>query len=522
MKLKFTINYKTAWGQGLYVAITYCSQDGRDRSHLLAMTTDDGECWTLETSVMESRQRPVTSFRYCYQVMDSEGGLLRREWDKVPRRYAFDSSRSYIFPDQWRDVPLAEHLYTEAYHVATSCARHRPVEVVRVPLFRRTILFRVSAPQLRTGESVALCGSHPAIGGWSPSRFLPMNPVGDGEWMLTVNVEGMSLPLEYKYVIVDANHHLATWEEGDNRTTPVNALADGEVLVLHGGALRTREEVWRAAGVAVPVFSLRSEHSFGVGDFGDLRDFVGWAAKVGMHVVQLLPVADTTTMHSWTDSHPYNAISAFALHPHYLDLSQLPPLDDEEKSNAFRRQQRELNALDYSDYMAVDRVKTAYIDAVFALHGAATLATEEVMSFVADNEAWLMPYAAFCLLRDIHNTSRFTDWGDYAQYDEARVRAFLEQNREGYQRICFVQYHLHRQLAAAAHFAHEQGVALMVYILVVNPGVLPFVGIFSLEAPVAVTQVGTHTPGTFSRTMFRSNGLSSRNTMLSKPMFRIC
>ena len=262
MKLKFTINYVTTWGQGLYVSITFNSEGGRPKHHLMPMVTEDGETWTLETAAVESRQRPVTSICYHYQVMDGDGRLLRREWDKVPRLYAFDSTRDYVFPDQWRDTPLQAHLYTEAFHVASGHARHQPLEVFRLPLFRRTVVFRVSAPQLRSGESVGICGSHPAMGSWSPSRFLRMNPVGDGDWMLSVNIEGMPLPLEYKYVVVDdKTNHLTMWEEGDNRSTNDTEMRDGEVLVLYGDALRVREDEWKAAGVAVPVFSLRSERS---------------------------------------------------------------------------------------------------------------------------------------------------------------------------------------------------------------------------------------------------------------------
>ena len=54
MKLKFSIHYSTAWGEGLYVAITYHTDGQRSRNYLLPMVTDDGEVWTLETSVMES------------------------------------------------------------------------------------------------------------------------------------------------------------------------------------------------------------------------------------------------------------------------------------------------------------------------------------------------------------------------------------------------------------------------------------------------------------------------------------
>ena len=461
MKLLFRIHYNTVWGQHLHVAIDYMGDDVRTQHHVLPMNTEDGEVWTLETSVMESRQKPVTAIRYTYQVMDGEGRLLRREWDKVPRLYAFDSTRDYVFPDQWRDTPLLAHLYSEAFLVAATHARHAQVNMVRMPLFRRTVCFRVSAPQLKAGESVGVCGSHPAMGSWSPSRFLRMTPLGDGDWMLSVNVEGWPLPLEYKYVVVDdKSNQLIAWEDGDNRSISGLEMRDGQVLVLYGGTLRIREALWRAAGVAVPVFSLRSERSCGVGDFGDLPSLVDWAEAVGLKVIQLLPVADTTTMHSWTDSHPYNVISAFALHPHYIDLEQLGALDDE-RMVAYHRQRRELNSLGHSDYMAVDRVKMAYVEEVFKNKGQETLESHDFQKFVADNDSWLTPYCAFCILRDMFHTARFTDWGDMAVYDEAKVRRFLDEHADQRDKITYLQYHLHRQLRAAADYAHQHGVAIM-------------------------------------------------------------
>ena len=181
--------------------------------------------------------------------------------------------------------------------------------------------------------------------------------------MLSVNVDAVLLPLEYKYVVVDdVTKTLVAWEEGDNRTTDgllppdVTAVPDGTVLVAYGENLRIKEKTWRVAGVVVPVFSLRSDSSYGVGDFGDLRRMVDWAVLTGMKVIQLLPVNDTTTSHGWSDSYPYNIISAFALHPHYLDLEAFGSLKSKSKMTGYHRQRRELNALSYSDYEAVDRV----------------------------------------------------------------------------------------------------------------------------------------------------------------------
>ena len=225
------------------------------------------------------------------------------------------------------------------------------------------------------------------------------------------------------------------WEEGDNRTTEdlvsseQNAFPDGSVLVVYGESLRVKEQIWRAAGVVVPVFSLRSEHSYGVGDFGDLRKIVDWAEATGMKIIQLLPVNDTTSSHNWSDSYPYNIVSAFALHPHYIDLEALGSLKSKAKMTAYHRQQRELNALSYSDYEAVDRVKSEYIKEYFAEKGQQTLDTKEFKQWFADNKQWLEPYALWL-------------------------------NKESALLVYFTQYHLHIQLKAAADYARSKGIVL--------------------------------------------------------------
>lgn len=434
MKLRFSIRYRTAWGESLHVGIAYHSQDGTVKKHNLPMQTEDGECWTLETAALESRQHPLSHIVYAYQVENSEGEVLRREWDLVPRIYHFDTSKDYIFPDQWHDMPLPFHLYTNAYLTTVHARTNEHVDALRLPLFRRTITFRVSAPQLQPGQAVAVCGSHPAIGNWNTSRYLRMEYAGQHEWLLTVNALGMMFPLEYKYVVIDERTHaFVCWEEGDNRTTGDLDVADGQVLVLYGEQLRLREQTWRAAGVAVPVFSLRSEHSYGVGDFGDLRRLVDWAVLTGMKVIQLLPINDTTVGHGWQDSCPYNIVSSLALHPHYIDLEAAGMLKSKQRMTKFHRRQQELNALPYSDYEAVDRVKQEYLQLLFEEKGKATLDSSDYKAFVSENEDWLRPYATWLLRNDEQKNTDF---------------------------IYYQQYLLHAQLKAAADYARSKGVVL--------------------------------------------------------------
>lgn len=446
MKLKFCIDYRTAWGESLHVNIAYYSLDGTVKRYNLMMQTEDGERWTLETAALESRQHPLSHIVYLYQVENADGEVLRHEWDMVPRIYYFDSSKDYMFPDQWRDMPLPFHLYTNAYLTMMHGRTDEHVEALRLPLFRRTLTFRVSAPQLLPGQAVAICGSHPAIGNWNTSRYLRMEYAGQQEWILTVNALGMIFPLEYKYVVVDdKTHAFVCWEEGDNRVVSVDSidgntseLPDGQVLMLYGEPLRLREQIWRAAGVAIPVFSLRSEHSYGVGDFGDLRRLVDWAVLTGMRVIQILPVNDTTVNHGWQDSYPYNIINVFALHPHYIDLEAAGTLKSKQKMTQYRRRQQELNALSYSDYEAVDRVKMEYLRELFEEKGKVVMDSDDFKTFVRDNEEWLKPYAEW-LSQNNQNTPTI-------------------QNTQSF--YFFLQFLLHQQLKAAADYARSKGVIL--------------------------------------------------------------
>ena len=438
MKLKFSIQYGTQWGQNLYVVITYRSSDHTEKTQRLMMVTTDGMEWSLETTVLESRKHPITSFLYNYQVEDNDGNVIRKEWDAIPRIYYFDSSKDYVLVDRWRDVPLQYHLYSKAYLTTMGLEDNDKVEPLRVPLYRKTILFRVSAPQLQKGQSVAIVGSHPALGSWNVARYLRMESIGRFEWLLSVNVEAVLLPIEYKYVIVDDNTHaFVAWEEGDNRTTvgllPADQtmVPDGTVLVAYGESLRVKEQTWRAAGVVIPVFSLRTKESYGVGDFGDLRRLVDWCVATGMKVIQLLPVNDTTCSGNWSDSYPYNIVSAFALHPHYLDLEELGTLKSKTKMTAYHRQRQELNATGYSDYEAVDRVKRSYVEEVFVERGQQTLDSKDFKLWYAENKEWLEPYAKWVSAK--------------SSYSSAAV-------------VYYVQYHLHIQLKSAADYARSKGI----------------------------------------------------------------
>ena len=315
MKLQFSIDYVTRWGEDVRVVLTLTDAKGRSKSQVHPLETKDGKLWAGEVTVIDSQ---IQTFQYKYCIYKGDE-CIRTEWNVVPRLFRADTTKNYLFPDSWRDVPSSSFLYTSAF---TQCVNPHEASREDLPYFSSTLMLRVAAPQLAKGQALALLGNQPALGEWNPNFALRMKEVGLHEWSITLSAPGLKFPLEYKYVIVDERTgEFVAWEGGDNRTLPVG-IGKEQVLVITDKPLRVPDAKWKAAGVVIPVFSLRSEGSCGVGDFGDLRQMVDWAVLTGMRVIQILPIYDTTIHKNSKDSYPYNSISIYALHPPYMDLRQ--------------------------------------------------------------------------------------------------------------------------------------------------------------------------------------------------------
>ena len=239
-----------------------------------------------------------------------------------------------------------------------------------------------------------------------------------------------------------------------------------EDLPLHSAPFRdgvfsrTPGKAWKAAGTAIPVFSLRSGSDFGIGEFNDLRLLADWAALTGQKIIQLLPVNDTTMTGTWEDSYPYNANSSFALHPQFIHLPDAGVEEDEE----YRQLQAELNSLPEVDYERVNREKRKFLQRAFEATWDKVSRRKAYKDFIGRNARWLMPYAVFCTLRDLYGTADFSKWkteedgADFSVYDEDMARDFAARHRKEVNYHCFVQYHLHTQLSEARDYARSKGI----------------------------------------------------------------
>lgn len=219
---------------------------------------------------------------------------------------------------------------------------------------------------------------------------------------------------------------------------------------------------WKGAGTAIPVFSLRSERDFGIGQFTDLKLMVDWAASTGQSVIQTLPVNDTAMTGTWRDSYPYSANSSFALNPIYIDLELIGTLSDRKFLKKAERERKELNSLPAVDYERVYRLKREYLDRLYAECGDKCLRSKEYRTFFAANSSWLEPYALYCYLRDKYGTANFHQWKE-TEYTPALLDRYNTPGNDRYREICkhyFIQFHLHKQFTDVKKYANHKGILL--------------------------------------------------------------
>lgn len=461
MRLNFEIIYDTVFGEDLMLNVIHTGDNGQTVLTPYHMTTQDGHCWMCQmeqTSVMAS-----DTMDYYYSV-NRQGREERREWMGSIHRLDLTANCATIYTshDQWTDMPDDSFLYSSAF---TDCIHRHEILMPRRTTYARTLRLRVKAPQLRAVERLAVIGDCEALGRWEALRAIDMTEHQPGEWTVDLDADALGHgTVELKFVGLDEpNDVTLLWETGANRRLAIPAVAEGEVVSLELPAAHFEIPRVRLAGTLVPLFSLRTAGSFGVGDFGDLKRMTDLMAQTGQRVLQLLPVNDTTATHTWRDSYPYNCVSVFALHPQYVDLRQLPALKTQARRDRFERLRQELNALAAVDYERVNHAKDEYLHLLFAQEGKAAMEADDFRDFFQENKTWLEPYALYCHLRDSYGTPRFADWPDHNTWDEGDRKALGDTSSELYRQVAFYyyeQYVLDRQLRSAHHYARVHGVVL--------------------------------------------------------------
>ena len=499
MQLRFSLNYRTEFGQVLVVCGSAPELGAWDLTRAPAMTVVAGDAeWllTLELADAGAGAELTSLLSYKYALRDERTGETHWEWGPnrtltlEPKRFqtldVLDSWR----PTQETDNVLHSAAFTKALMrrapvaklaAASAASAGKKIngkgvsraEAAPPAAGRAVVRLQIQAPRVPAELMLAISGSDAALGAWDETRPVLLDGSAYPRWSVELTLAEPGTAIQYKYGLYDpAQQRIVGWETGPNRSLGPLAPATAGAPTL---TIRTDEYfrhpggLWRGAGVAVPVFALRSRQGAGVGEFPDLKLLVDWAVLAGLKLVQVLPINDTVASHTWQDSYPYAAVSVYALHPIYLNLQQMGRLKDAEAQAAMDRERERLNAEETVNYEDVMELKARFFKDLYDQESAAFLADPAFQAFLAEHRRWLVPYAAFSALRDKFQTPDFRQWGEWATATDAMLDRLVSPDNvsnplgltyHDFAVHYFQQFHLDKQLREATEYARSQGVAL--------------------------------------------------------------
>jgi 4-alpha-glucanotransferase len=459
MKVQFYLRFHTEFGESLFISGNTDELGNDDISKALPMAYLNEQFWSV---TMELKQKKLSRLQYKYIFKTRDGEVIPEFGNDRTADLAKNGMNELQFVDTWNHAGEYENAFFTAPFQNT-LLRENATKVKSKEQQNATHIFKVKAPLLHKNEALFITGGGNALNNWSTEKFSLMSKDGNW-WFMKIDLSAEDFPLAYKYGVYDVKEKkFVRYEIGNNRLIH-GEPAKKRLTVVHDGFVHLPNNSWKGAGVAIPVFSLRSKNSFGVGEFMDLKLLVDWARTVGLKLIQILPINDTIATHTWRDSYPYAAISAFALHPMYINLEKVAGKRYANKLRTLKRKQKQLNDLANLDYEEIMKFKLNMLRELYDSLRDDGFESKEYQAFFENNKHWLSPYAAFCYLRDQNDgTSYFEQWKSNGTYDPRDVQKLSDPRSKTYNEIAFyyfLQYHLHLQLKEAADYAHKKGVVL--------------------------------------------------------------
>jgi 4-alpha-glucanotransferase len=198
-------------------------------------------------------------------------------------------SQEIVLFDVWNSSSSIENtFYTEPFRNVLLKNNYTGVETITPK--NTTHIFKVKAPLLSKGQVLCIIGSVPELGEWNTETPLLLSRMQNEDWLnIQLDLSKASFPLEYKYGVYEVNRKKFLQYEGGKNRFLYDKPSETKLTVISDGFAVLPNNSFKGAGVAIPVFSLKSENGLGVGEFNDLKLMVDWAKEVGLKVVQILP-----------------------------------------------------------------------------------------------------------------------------------------------------------------------------------------------------------------------------------------
>ena len=251
MIIHFSINFRTRWGQDLYITGSLPELGGGDPAKAVAMNYSPDSYWKADIKISSLEERLLS---YKYFVKSKDGSSFYEAG--AERILGLNSaSRELFLNDEWQGnsdiapfltAPFSEIFFPHGHHDPTQTHIHS-----------REIIIRVTAPAVEPDCTLCICGDSPLMGCWNPANALEMTPVHGSRWTVHLPAEKLGRRLEFKFIKRNTTDGSTVWEDRDNR-----------ILELPGSI--TPHQTWsveysqasfhlgrpRFSGTAVPVFAL--------------------------------------------------------------------------------------------------------------------------------------------------------------------------------------------------------------------------------------------------------------------------
>ncbi len=458
ISITFNLKVKTKYGEELYILGNHENLGNDNSNNAVKLKYLNADYWTINFEINSSTVNKKI-INYTYFIKSSDGIIY---YDSIKKREInFSNTKNVIEVfDEWDNENINNIFLTKPFQnvfIKKELQSHHIKSSKKI----FTHQFKVKSFFLNIDETICMLGNCKNLHNWNKQNpILLQNDLKESTYFISLNLSNELVDLEYKYGIYNIiKKEFVEFEEGENRK--IDALIDtNKTYIINNSYTRFPIPHWRAAGVAIPVFSLRTDNSFGVGEFNDIKQLVNWCKKVGIKLIQFLPINDTISTFTWRDSYPYSSISSIALHPIYINLPEIIKKINSHLLINYNQKKDELNCNLNVDYEKAIELKLEYLKIIFDTIGNKTLKSKAYKEFYKTNKTWLKPYAVFSFLRDKNKSSNYSCWEKYSEFNENEIFKLIETQFNEISFYYFVQFHLHQQLLNATSYANKNGIAI--------------------------------------------------------------